>query len=168
MLRRRAEVRSPYASAPVSVKVRQRLGGARSAKTLRHFRSSASLVGTMLRLRHLSGTFKRSFPLSSRRHLAIPTSRATRVRKTSTVAAFDEADRSRQQLKAANEWQWQEQQLEAVLKVYSVVSSPSYTLPWQNKPQKETSGSAFVLKGRRIITNAHVVSDYKYSIRIAP
>lgn len=48
--------------------------------------------------------------------------------------------------------------LESVVKVFTVVSSPSYTLPWMSAPGEGT-GSGCVIKGKRILTNAHVVSD---------
>uniref|UniRef100_A0A1D1XZU2 Protease Do-like 10, mitochondrial n=1 Tax=Anthurium amnicola TaxID=1678845 RepID=A0A1D1XZU2_9ARAE len=49
--------------------------------------------------------------------------------------------------------------LDAVVKIFTVSSSPNYFLPWQNKSQRETYGSGFVIPGRRILTNAHVVAD---------
>ncbi|RZC47913.1 hypothetical protein C5167_040850 [Papaver somniferum] len=49
--------------------------------------------------------------------------------------------------------------LDSVVKIFTVASSPNYFLPWQNKSQRETMGSGFVIEGRRIITNAHVVAD---------
>jgi S1-C subfamily serine protease len=51
--------------------------------------------------------------------------------------------------------------LSSVLQVYTHSSSPNYLLPWQNKPTKESAGSGFVISGRRILTNAHVVADGK-------
>ncbi|KAJ7973654.1 Protease Do-like [Quillaja saponaria] len=41
-------------------------------------------------------------------------------------------------------------------------ASPNYFLPWQNKSQRETMGSGFVISGRRILTNAHVVADHTF------
>lgn len=52
--------------------------------------------------------------------------------------------------------------LNSVVKIFTVASSPSYFLPWQNKPQRETMGSGFIIPGRRILTNAHVVADYTF------
>ncbi|KAJ7553535.1 hypothetical protein O6H91_06G102300 [Diphasiastrum complanatum] len=52
--------------------------------------------------------------------------------------------------------------LDAVVKVFTVASSPNYFLPWQNKPQREVTGSGFVITGRRILTNAHVVADQTF------
>jgi S1-C subfamily serine protease len=50
------------------------------------------------------------------------------------------------------------QPLDSVVKVFTVASSPSYTLPWMSVPG-EGSGSGCVIKGKKILTNAHVVSD---------
>lgn len=52
--------------------------------------------------------------------------------------------------------------LDSVVKIFTVSSSPSYFLPWQNKPQRESMGSGFIISGRRIITNAHVVADHTF------
>ncbi|CAA3019591.1 protease Do-like 10, mitochondrial [Olea europaea subsp. europaea] len=52
--------------------------------------------------------------------------------------------------------------LDSVVKIFTVSSSPSYFLPWQNKSQRETMGSGFVISGRRILTNAHVVADHTF------
>ncbi|ERN20200.1 protease Do-like 10, mitochondrial [Amborella trichopoda] len=52
--------------------------------------------------------------------------------------------------------------IDAVVKVFTVSSSPNYFLPWQNKSQRETMGSGFVIPGRRILTNAHVVADHTF------
>ncbi|GAB4835326.1 Protease Do-like 10, mitochondrial [Ancistrocladus abbreviatus] len=52
--------------------------------------------------------------------------------------------------------------LDSVVKIFTVSSSPHYFLPWQNKSQRETMGSGFVITGRRILTNAHVVADHTF------
>ncbi|OWM72285.1 hypothetical protein CDL15_Pgr018170 [Punica granatum] len=52
--------------------------------------------------------------------------------------------------------------LDSVVKIFTVSSSPNYFLPWQNKPQRETMGSGFLIRGRRILTNAHVVADHTF------
>ncbi|KAF8402428.1 hypothetical protein HHK36_013386 [Tetracentron sinense] len=52
--------------------------------------------------------------------------------------------------------------LDSVVKIFTVSSSPNYFLPWQNKPQRETMGSGFVITGKRILTNAHVVADHTF------
>ncbi|XP_071708149.1 protease Do-like 10, mitochondrial [Rutidosis leptorrhynchoides] len=52
--------------------------------------------------------------------------------------------------------------LDSVVKIFTVSSSPNYFLPWQNKSQRESMGSGFVISGKRIVTNAHVVADYTF------
>ncbi|KAK9139002.1 hypothetical protein Sjap_009596 [Stephania japonica] len=52
--------------------------------------------------------------------------------------------------------------LDSVVKIFTVSSSPNYFLPWQNKSQRETMGSGFLISGRRILTNAHVVADHTF------
>ncbi|KAK4380788.1 Protease Do-like 10, mitochondrial [Sesamum angolense] len=52
--------------------------------------------------------------------------------------------------------------LDSVVKIFTVASSPSYFLPWQNKSQRESMGSGFIISGRRILTNAHVVADHTF------
>ena len=48
----------------------------------------------------------------------------------------------------------------SVVKVFVVASKPNYLQPWQMTRQSSCSGSGFIISGRRILTNAHVVSDY--------
>jgi S1-C subfamily serine protease len=50
----------------------------------------------------------------------------------------------------------------AVVKVYIVQQREDYTLPWQGGPMANATGSGFYIKGKRILTNAHVVSDVRY------
>ncbi len=47
----------------------------------------------------------------------------------------------------------------SVLKVFVVQKPADYYQPWQMGYQMPSSGSGFVLDGRRILTNAHVISD---------
>ncbi|KAL2643767.1 hypothetical protein R1flu_011354 [Riccia fluitans] len=54
--------------------------------------------------------------------------------------------------------------LDSVVKIFTMASSPNYFLPWQNKPQREITGSGFVISERRILTNAHVVADQTYVV----
>jgi S1-C subfamily serine protease len=68
--------------------------------------------------------------------------------------------------------------MEAVVKVFTVHSEPNFSLPWQRKRQYSSSGSGFVIEGRRLLTNAHCVdhhtqvkvkrrgSDTKYVARV--
>ncbi|CAB4275562.1 unnamed protein product [Prunus armeniaca] len=52
--------------------------------------------------------------------------------------------------------------LDSVVKIFTVSSSPNYFLPWQNKSQRESMGSGFVIPGKKILTNAHVVADHTF------
>ncbi|RMZ56724.1 hypothetical protein APUTEX25_002813, partial [Auxenochlorella protothecoides] len=53
-----------------------------------------------------------------------------------------------------------EAEMEAVVKVFAVHSEPNFSLPWQRKRQFSSSGSGFVVAGRRILTNAHCVDHH--------
>ncbi|WP_457605238.1 PDZ domain-containing protein [Nitratifractor sp.] len=46
----------------------------------------------------------------------------------------------------------------AIVKVYSVIKTPSYQTPWSSSI-KQVSGSGAVISGGRILTNAHVVAN---------
>jgi S1-C subfamily serine protease len=48
---------------------------------------------------------------------------------------------------------------DAVLKIYSTQLASNYGTPWRAGSPRSVSGSGFVIPGRRILTNAHVVSD---------
>ncbi|KAK7243372.1 hypothetical protein RIF29_38166 [Crotalaria pallida] len=52
--------------------------------------------------------------------------------------------------------------LNSVVKIFTVSCSPNYLLPWQNKSQRETMGSGFVIPGKKILTNAHVIADHSF------
>ena len=55
----------------------------------------------------------------------------------------------------------------AVIKVYATVVPPNYFLPWTKKPQREATGSGFMIKGNRILTNAHVVAGERLGRQLA-
>jgi S1-C subfamily serine protease len=48
---------------------------------------------------------------------------------------------------------------ESVVKIYVTIQRPDYSLPWQSHQPGSASGSGFIIDKRRILTNAHVVSD---------
>ncbi|CAN4115678.1 unnamed protein product [Withania somnifera] len=50
--------------------------------------------------------------------------------------------------------------MDAVVKVFCVHTEPNYSLPWQRKRQYSSSSSGFIIKGRRVLTNAHSVEHY--------
>ncbi len=43
------------------------------------------------------------------------------------------------------------------VKVYASITEPDYSSPWSMMPSTDVSGSGFVITGRRVLTNAHVV-----------
>ncbi|KAK9791362.1 hypothetical protein WJX73_008963 [Symbiochloris irregularis] len=47
--------------------------------------------------------------------------------------------------------------MHAVVKVFCMHSEPNWSLPWQRKRQYASSGSGFIIEGRRILTNAHCI-----------
>eukprot|EP01134_Creolimax_fragrantissima_P003580 CFRG3580T1 len=52
-----------------------------------------------------------------------------------------------------------ERYLDSVVKIFAVTVSPNYIQPWTVKPQRESTGSGFAIRGRKILTNAHVVAN---------
>jgi len=53
----------------------------------------------------------------------------------------------------------------SVVKIHVTVQRPNPVLPWQDGPPNAASGSGFVIQEggkRRLLTNAHVVSDARY------
>ena len=50
---------------------------------------------------------------------------------------------------------------EAVVKIYTVSKRPDFTRPW-NSAIHRMSGSGAVIKGNRILTNAHVVANHTF------
>jgi S1-C subfamily serine protease len=50
----------------------------------------------------------------------------------------------------------------SVVKIYVTLQRENYATPWRaNRPTKGT-GSGFILRGKRILTNAHIVSDKRF------
>src|SRR6185369_12941191 len=50
---------------------------------------------------------------------------------------------------------------DAIVKVYTVSQSSDYYNPWSMSAIASSSGSAAIISGRRILTNAHVVSNQR-------
>lgn len=50
--------------------------------------------------------------------------------------------------------------MDAVVKVFCVHTEPNFSLPWQRKRQYSSSSSGFIIKGRRVLTNAHSVEHH--------
>ncbi|HRX48680.1 MAG TPA: trypsin-like serine protease, partial [Spirochaetota bacterium] len=47
----------------------------------------------------------------------------------------------------------------SVVKIYTVSDSYSYDNPWQTTGQSKGTGSGCIIEGKRILTNAHVISN---------
>ncbi|KAF2308584.1 hypothetical protein GH714_010934 [Hevea brasiliensis] len=50
--------------------------------------------------------------------------------------------------------------MDAVVKVFCVHTEPNFSLPWQRKRQYSSSSSGFIIRGRRLLTNAHSVEHH--------
>ena len=55
----------------------------------------------------------------------------------------------------------------SVVKIFSTHTGPDMAEPWKKRSPQEASGTGVVIDGKRILTNAHVVS-YAASIRVQP
>lgn len=51
---------------------------------------------------------------------------------------------------------------QSVVKIYVTLQQEDFAQPWQPRPPVSGNGSGFILRGRRIMTNAHVVSDARF------
>jgi len=51
---------------------------------------------------------------------------------------------------------------ESIVKIYTVSNKHNYQEPWQMKGLESSSGSGCIIRGNRILTNAHVVSDQTF------
>lgn len=51
---------------------------------------------------------------------------------------------------------------DAIVKIYSVVNIPDYYNPWSMRGTASGTGSGAILKGRKILTNAHVVGNQTF------
>jgi S1-C subfamily serine protease len=56
---------------------------------------------------------------------------------------------------------------DSVVKINVTQRSPNFTQPWTKSAAQEASGTGFVIAGRRILTNAHVV-QYASQIYVQP
>jgi S1-C subfamily serine protease len=50
----------------------------------------------------------------------------------------------------------------SVVKIYATMQRDDFALPWRSSRPMSTSGSGFIIKGKRILTNAHVVSNVRF------
>ena len=51
---------------------------------------------------------------------------------------------------------------ESIVKVYVTIQQEDFLQPWQARSPSSGNGSGFIIKGKRIMTNAHVISDAKF------
>ena len=56
----------------------------------------------------------------------------------------------------------------SVVKLFTVIKEPNYYQPWDLEYQKTSGGSACIVSGHRILTNAHVVSHNLYIQALKP
>src|SRR5215468_3579817 len=56
----------------------------------------------------------------------------------------------------------------SVVKLFTVLKEPNYYQPWDMEYQKTSGGSACIVPGNRILTNAHVVSHHLYIQALKP
>jgi S1-C subfamily serine protease len=50
----------------------------------------------------------------------------------------------------------------AMVKIYCISNAPDYYNPWSMKGPRSSTGSGVIIDGKRILTNAHVVSNQTY------
>ena len=56
----------------------------------------------------------------------------------------------------------------SVVKLFTVTKEPSHYQPWEFEYQKTSGGSACIVPGNRLLTNAHVVSNQLYVQALKP
>lgn len=47
----------------------------------------------------------------------------------------------------------------SVVRIEVAAVAPAYLRPWEKSPQMKMTGSGFIIDGRRILTNHHVIED---------
>ena len=57
---------------------------------------------------------------------------------------------------------WADDVKQSVVKIYTVNNRYNYHEPWQMQGQNSYQGSGAIIRGKRILTNAHVVSDHTF------
>ncbi len=50
----------------------------------------------------------------------------------------------------------------SIVKIYATMQRDDFALPWQSSRPISGNGSGFIIKGKRILTNAHVVSNARF------
>jgi len=61
-----------------------------------------------------------------------------------------------------SEWSPLDNALQSVIKIFCVSATPNFYVPWQIHPQRSSSSSGFVIEGKRIICNAHGITNHVY------
>lgn len=51
---------------------------------------------------------------------------------------------------------------DSIVKIYVTIQSEDYKTPWQPDPPRSGSGSGLIIKKKRILTNAHVISNARF------
>lgn len=51
---------------------------------------------------------------------------------------------------------------DAIVKIYTIHNRPDYYNPWSMQGPRSSTGSGCIIEGRKILTNAHVVSDQTF------
>lgn len=57
---------------------------------------------------------------------------------------------------------WADDMKDAIVKIYTIVNTPDYYNPWSMRGTGAGTGSGAILKGRKILTNAHVVGNQTF------
>jgi len=50
----------------------------------------------------------------------------------------------------------------AIVKIHAIIAPPDRIQPWQHNNQRQCTGSGFIIEGRRVLTNAHIVADHAF------
>ncbi len=50
----------------------------------------------------------------------------------------------------------------SLVKIYATMQNANYSMPWQGHPPQSGNGTGFIIKGNRILSNAHVVSNSRF------
>ncbi len=58
--------------------------------------------------------------------------------------------------------QWNRSIIDSIVQIYTVSRDPYYMNPWVTLPENRVVGSGFIISGKRILTNAHVVANHRY------
>jgi S1-C subfamily serine protease len=92
--------------------------------------------------------------IANRRHaLHRPTMRLILATAVCTIGAFTAPQRVHGRDDALRH---------SIVKIYATMQRDDFALPWQSSRPISGNGSGFIIKGKRILTNAHVVSNARF------